>query len=85
MAKKTRKKKPRTDIEVMCRLMDKHGLSQNQMARDLGVDPATINRLVQQRDSAEKEGKNILSRYIISLCAAHFDLPVKEFFPELKR
>lgn len=74
-----------TDIELFCRLMEKHKLSQNGVARALGLDPATINRLVQQRVSAEKSGTNILSRRIISQAADYFKIPVKSFFPELKR
>ena len=77
-------KKARTDIEVLCRLMEKHGLSQNGIARELGLDPATINRLVQQRTKAEASGTNVLSRRVIALSAAYFNLPVKQFFPELR-
>ena len=78
-------RKHKTDIELFCRLMEKHELSQNGVARALGLDPATINRLVQQRDDAESDGKNILTRRIISLAATYFEVPVKEFFPEVKR
>ena len=85
MSKSKRRQPHKTDIELLCRLMEQHGLSQNGVARELGLDPATINRLVQQREEAERAGNNILSRRIISQAADYFKLPVKQFFPELKR